>query len=107
MELKDEEILMQINANHQHLILSYGGKLILTKKLLKFKPHALNIGAKEINLNLTDIDEIRTTHIIGPRANQIWVKSKGQRFRFVVWAWEKNKFVDAAKQQLALLEKTP
>ena len=64
--MKSEDILMQINANHQHLILSFGGKLILTKTFLKFKPHAFNIGAKEITINLKDIDDISTTHIIGP-----------------------------------------
>jgi hypothetical protein len=107
LELEEEKILKEIRANHQHLILSYGGKLILTTRSLKFKPHAFNIGAQNLNFNLRDIDEVSATHVIGPRANQIHVKSKGERFRFVVWAWEKNEFVDAVKRQLAYSKSAP
>jgi hypothetical protein len=31
-------------------------------------------------------------------------KNRGQRFRFVVFAWEKEEFVDAVKRQLVYLK---
>jgi len=99
--INNEEVLMEITVSHQHLILNYGGQLVLTKKSLIFKPNSLNraVGAKEVIMNLKDIDDISKTRIIGPHANQIWVKSKGQRFRFVVAVWEnKDKLIDAVKK---------
>ncbi len=101
LELEEEKILKEIPANHLRSLLAIGGKLKLTTKTLKFKPHAFNIGGKELTFNLKDIDEISASHVIGPRSNQIHVKMKGEDFRFVVWATQKNEFVDAVKRQIA------
>lgn len=55
-----EKILKEGAANWFHGIGSVGGKLVLTNKTLYFEGHKSNIGKKEYEVELEDIEDIQT-----------------------------------------------
>lgn len=56
-----EKIIKQGNANWYHGVGSKGGKLILTTKTIYFEGHSVNAGKKEMEIDLQDIKEIKTS----------------------------------------------
>ena len=56
----EEKIIREGAANWYHGFGSQGGKLILTNNTLYFEAHKLNVGKKETEIKLEDIEDVRT-----------------------------------------------
>jgi len=97
---KNADIVMEKRANYQQGIMSIGGKILLTKTLLIFKPHDLNICRKEIVIELKDIIDVGKTETKLGLSKEIWVHSKGTHERFVVWG--RDEFIHAIKNQVRI-----
>ena len=96
------DIIKIKGANYQQGIISIGGHLILTKTSLIFKPHAFNIGGREVIIELKDIVDIGKTETMLGLSKQIWINSQGKLERFVVWG--RDEFIATIKNQVAFLK---
>ena len=83
--MEEEGVILEKRANHFRMMLWDGGKLVLTEKHLIFKPHKFNIGAKELTIDIENIESThRITKIFGG-SNEFRIKVKnGHLERFIV-----------------------
>ncbi|GAA0437754.1 hypothetical protein GCM10008983_13360 [Lentibacillus halophilus] len=86
MELKsNEHIQYNIGANLKRGIESVGGKLKVTNDRLYFKPHAINIQKKELELSMGSILEVRKAKSLGLISNALIIAAdNGNEYKFVL-----------------------
>lgn len=86
MELKsNEQIQYDIGANLKRGIETVGGKLKVTNQRLYFKPHAVNIQKKELELSMASIANVKEAKSLGLIPNVlIIVTEEGSEHKFVL-----------------------
>lgn len=71
----------------------------MTNRRLLFKPHLFNLRAREVSIELGDIEDIRKREGMLGLSRQLWVRlKKGPTERFVVW--RRAEFIDAVRRQI-------
>jgi len=81
----DEDILFEGGANHFKGVESVGGYLWLTSRRLFFRSHGKNIQDHELEINLSDIEDVSEVNKMGLFQNEMKIRlSSGQEDRFVV-----------------------
>lgn len=86
MELKsNEQIQYDIGANLKRGLEGVGGKLKVTNEKLYFKPHAINIQKKELELLIHKIADVKKSKSLGLIPNVlIIVMEDGSEHKFVL-----------------------
>ncbi len=77
-----------------------GGKLMLTKKYLLFKPHFMNIQKEEELISLKDIEEVKKMNTLGIIPNALKVVTKQTEYKFVVK--KRNQWIDKINKQIEM-----
>ncbi|MFB4169299.1 GRAM domain-containing protein [Virgibacillus sp. JSM 102003] len=86
MELKsNEQIQYDIGTNLKRGLESVGGKLKVTNERLYFKPHAINIKKKELELSMDSITNVKKSKSLGLIPNALTVVvDDGSEYKFVL-----------------------
>ena len=100
MELKqNEQIKYDIGANLKRGIESVGGKLKISNERIYFKPHAINIQKKELNIPMDQIVEVEKAKSFGLIANVMNIKLRnGDVEKFVLG--KRQKIIDYIESRI-------
>lgn len=97
-------LLFESPANLYRGVEGVGGKLMLTREYLLFKPHFMNIQKEEEIIYLKEIEEVKKVNTLGIIPNALKVVTKQTEYKFVVK--KRNRWIDEINKQIEMTSLT-